>query len=237
MHSLQVITKRELKCNIGILHSRSVALRDDTIIASLINFIAIVRVAMNQCITEEDLYQLRCRPSLIFNQLRIIQPQFRPKSWTSVLESSQNILSNQDRVFLFKQNCKESGYSRVLIINEHKDIRDVQSLNYKRNYTSPFFRTRITGKILTRMTAGISVVSRDLIVIEMSEADGVDGGAFPVPECSNLHAVGPGSVVLAMYRYLNLIYNKLYNASTTGRMAAYFHTFPKSLLHLNPIRH
>ncbi|KAL2728945.1 neurotrimin-like isoform X2 [Vespula squamosa] len=34
---------------------------------------------------------------LIFNQLRIIHPQFRPKSRTSVLEPSQNFLSNQDR--------------------------------------------------------------------------------------------------------------------------------------------
>ncbi|KAL2737919.1 hypothetical protein V1478_002005 [Vespula squamosa] len=32
-----------------------------------------------------------------------------------------------------------------------------------------------------------------------------------VPKCSYLHVVGPGSVVLAIYRYLNLIYNKLYN--------------------------
>ncbi|KAL2733583.1 neurotrimin-like isoform X2 [Vespula maculifrons] len=30
---------------------------------------------------------------LIFNQLRIIHPQFRPKSRTSVLEPSQNFLS------------------------------------------------------------------------------------------------------------------------------------------------
>ncbi|KAL2733956.1 protein artichoke [Vespula squamosa] len=30
---------------------------------------------------------------LIFNQLRIIHPQFRPKSRSSVLEPSQNILS------------------------------------------------------------------------------------------------------------------------------------------------
>ncbi|KAL2718527.1 protein artichoke [Vespula squamosa] len=31
---------------------------------------------------------------LIFNQLRIVHPQFRPKSRSSVLEPSQNILSN-----------------------------------------------------------------------------------------------------------------------------------------------
>ncbi|KAL2732921.1 neurotrimin-like isoform X2 [Vespula maculifrons] len=31
---------------------------------------------------------------LIFNQLRIIHPQFRPKSRTSVLEPSQNFLSS-----------------------------------------------------------------------------------------------------------------------------------------------
>ncbi|KAL2717633.1 protein artichoke [Vespula squamosa] len=30
---------------------------------------------------------------LIFNQLHIIHPQFRPKSWSSVLEPSQNFLS------------------------------------------------------------------------------------------------------------------------------------------------
>ncbi|KAL2735053.1 neurotrimin-like isoform X2 [Vespula maculifrons] len=40
---------------------------------------------------------------LIFNQLQIIHPQFRPKSRSSVLEPSQNFLSNQDRVFLLKR--------------------------------------------------------------------------------------------------------------------------------------
>ncbi|KAL2718371.1 LOW QUALITY PROTEIN: hypothetical protein V1478_012247 [Vespula squamosa] len=128
---------------------------------------------------------------------------------------------------------------------------------------SPFFRTRMIGKTLTRVTAGTRVgvsgaslsptedcvlifeISRDRhdrSCLEMSEADGVDGGAFRqrglthlqwaekpeapdaerhlvtriirvsvspwVPECSNLLAVGPGSVVLAIYRYLNLIYNE-----------------------------
>ncbi|KAL2718521.1 neurotrimin-like isoform X2 [Vespula squamosa] len=44
---------------------------------------------------------------LIFNQLRIVHPQFRPKSRSSVLEPSQNILSNQDRVFLLKRGTKQ----------------------------------------------------------------------------------------------------------------------------------
>ncbi|KAL2724615.1 neurotrimin-like isoform X2 [Vespula maculifrons] len=44
---------------------------------------------------------------LIFNQLQIIHPQFRPKSRSSVLEPSQNFLSNQDRVFLLKRGTKQ----------------------------------------------------------------------------------------------------------------------------------
>ncbi|KAL2738818.1 hypothetical protein V1478_001384 [Vespula squamosa] len=63
---------------------------------------------------------------------------------------------------------------------------------------SPFFRTRMIGKTLTRVTAGtrlgvsgaslsptedcvLILVSRyrhDRSCLEMSEADGVDGGAF-----------------------------------------------------------
>ncbi|KAL2738905.1 LOW QUALITY PROTEIN: hypothetical protein V1478_001471, partial [Vespula squamosa] len=114
---------------------------------------------------------------------------------------------------------------------------------------------REARKTLTRVTAGtrlgvsgaslsptedcvlilISRYRHDRSCLEMSEADGVDGGAFRkrglthlqwaekpeapeaerhlgsrisrvsvspwVPECSNLHVVGPGSVVLAIYRY------------------------------------
>ncbi|KAL2715052.1 LOW QUALITY PROTEIN: hypothetical protein V1478_014750 [Vespula squamosa] len=49
---------------------------------------------------------------------------------------------------------------------------------------SPFFRTRTIGKTLTRVTAGTRVGVRerdfkhDRSCLEMSEADGVDGGAF-----------------------------------------------------------
>ncbi|KAL2729543.1 neurotrimin-like isoform X2 [Vespula squamosa] len=39
---------------------------------------------------------------LIFNHLRIIHPQFRSKSRTSILEPSQNFLNNQNRIFLSK---------------------------------------------------------------------------------------------------------------------------------------
>ncbi|KAL2724513.1 hypothetical protein V1478_009026 [Vespula squamosa] len=97
---------------------------------------------------------------LIFNQLRIIHSQFRPKSRSSVLEPSQNFLSKG---------------------------------------MSPFFRSRMIGKTLTRVTAGtrvgvsgaslsptedcvlifeISKDRHDRSCLEMSEADGVDGGAF-----------------------------------------------------------
>ncbi|KAL2713141.1 neurotrimin-like isoform X2 [Vespula squamosa] len=38
--------------------------------------------------------------NLIFNQLRIIHPQFRPKSRTSVLEPSQNFLSDSIKIII-----------------------------------------------------------------------------------------------------------------------------------------
>ncbi|KAL2714686.1 neurotrimin-like isoform X2 [Vespula squamosa] len=85
------------------------------------NFIAIVCVAMKisaspkKILINFDVDLPHFQPTsfstnyksstLIFNQLQIIHPQFRPKSRTSVLEPSQNFLSNQDRVFLLKRDC------------------------------------------------------------------------------------------------------------------------------------
>ncbi|KAL2742576.1 neurotrimin-like isoform X2 [Vespula maculifrons] len=58
---------------------------------------------------------------LIFNQLRIIHPQFRPKSRSSVLEPSQNFLSNQAIVFLFKRK----SLNRVIAFERVKSSRIV----------------------------------------------------------------------------------------------------------------
>ncbi|KAL2715654.1 hypothetical protein V1478_015352 [Vespula squamosa] len=82
---------------------------------------------------------------LIFNQLRIIHPQFRPKSRSSVLEPSQNILSIRAR------NKEEAVCRR----GPHK-----------------LWLKRATISLLSYFRR------HDRSCLEMSEADGVDGGAF-----------------------------------------------------------
>ncbi|KAL2722504.1 hypothetical protein V1478_009367 [Vespula squamosa] len=83
-----------------------------------------------------------------------------------------------------------------------RSSRDRSSWKFTEKFTedmSPFFRTRMIGKTLTRVTAGtrvgvsgaslsptedcvlifeISKYRHDRSCLEMSEADGVDGGAF-----------------------------------------------------------
>ncbi|KAL2718365.1 LOW QUALITY PROTEIN: hypothetical protein V1478_012241 [Vespula squamosa] len=131
---------------------------------------------------------------LIFNQLRIIHPQFRPKSRTSVLEPPQNILSN---AFSYLELTIAIEYSIVVVRARSKEEaicrRGPHKLWLKRA------TIRLLRKTLTRVTAGTRVgvsgaslsptedcvlifeISRDRhdrSCLEMSEADGVDGGAF-----------------------------------------------------------
>ncbi|KAL2718517.1 hypothetical protein V1478_012393 [Vespula squamosa] len=151
---------------------------------------------------------------LIFNQLRIVHPQFRPKSRSSVLEPSQNILSIltiviEYSIVVVRARSKEEAVCRR---GPHKlwlKRATIRLLSYFRRFNrnlresllgmSPFFRTRMIGKTLTRVTAGtrvgvsgaslsptedsvlifeISKYRHDRSCLEMSEADGVDGGAF-----------------------------------------------------------
>ncbi|KAL2738034.1 LOW QUALITY PROTEIN: hypothetical protein V1478_002120 [Vespula squamosa] len=121
---------------------------------------------------------------LIFNQLRIIHPQFRPKSRSSVLEPSQNFLSIIEySIVVVRARSKEEAVCR----------RGPHKLWLKRA------TIRLLRKTLTRVTAGtrvgvsgaslsptedfvlifeISKDRHDRSCLEMSEADGVDGGAF-----------------------------------------------------------
>ncbi|KAL2716550.1 hypothetical protein V1478_014226 [Vespula squamosa] len=76
----------------------------------------------SQCITEEDFDQLQFRPTSfstnyessthIFNQLRIIHPQFRPKSWSRVLEPSQNFLSTTTDLKMSEADGVDGGAIR-----------------------------------------------------------------------------------------------------------------------------
>ncbi|KAL2715278.1 hypothetical protein V1478_014976 [Vespula squamosa] len=151
---------------------------------------------------------------LIFNQLRIIHPQFRLKSRSSVLEPSQNFLSIltiviEYSIVVVRARSKEEAVCRR---GPHKlwlKRATIRLLSYFRRFNrnlreslldmSPFFRTRMIGKTRTRVTAGtrvgvsgaslsptedsvlifeISKYRHDRSCLEMSEADGVDGGAF-----------------------------------------------------------
>ncbi|KAL2735317.1 hypothetical protein V1478_002957 [Vespula squamosa] len=189
---------------IGILHWRPFATRDDAVIEPMIDFDfhAItnedlkVSAPLKRISTNFDVNLYLMQPPtnhpptistyLIFNQLRIIHPQFRPKSRSSVLEPPQNILSSKDlssRDFYTDANGTSMNIIFIICIEG----------------MSPFFRTRMIGKTLTRVTAGtrvgvsgaslsptedsvlifeISKYRHDRSCLEMSEADGVDGGAF-----------------------------------------------------------
>ncbi|KAL2714767.1 neurotrimin-like isoform X2 [Vespula squamosa] len=81
---------------------------------------------------------------LIFNQLRIIHPQFRPKSRTSVLEPSQNFLSNQNRAFLLKRD----GFG-VTLDFRIKDGFSSLALTIVIEYSIVVVRARIKEKVPT----------------------------------------------------------------------------------------
>ncbi|KAF7417367.1 hypothetical protein HZH68_000020 [Vespula germanica] len=55
---------------------------------------------------------------LIFNQLQIIHPQFRPKSRSSVLEPSQNFLSGHEaKKRLYAQEAPTNSGSRGQLLD------------------------------------------------------------------------------------------------------------------------
>ncbi|KAL2722745.1 LOW QUALITY PROTEIN: hypothetical protein V1478_009608, partial [Vespula squamosa] len=223
--------------NIGIVHWRSFAACCNTTIEPVIDFGFHASIngdlklramqSLESCITEEDLNQLRCQPiphattyqSFThdfdlphFQPIRIIHPQFRPKSRSFVLEPSQNILSKLTIVL---------EYSIVVVRARSKEEAVCRRGPHK------LWLKRATIRLLSYFRR------HDRSCLEMSEADGVDGGAFRkrglthlqwaekpeapeaerhlgtrdlevpdspwVPECSNLLAVGPGSEILALY--------------------------------------
>ncbi|KAL2743444.1 hypothetical protein V1477_008933 [Vespula maculifrons] len=92
---------------------------------------------------------------LIFNQLQIIHPQFRPKSRSSVLEPSQNFLSSNYRmcsIVVVRARSKEEAMCRR---GPHK-----------------LWLKRATIKLLSYFR------KHDRSCLEMFEADGVDSGAI-----------------------------------------------------------
>ncbi|KAL2732667.1 hypothetical protein V1477_014908 [Vespula maculifrons] len=111
---------------------------------------------------------------LIFNQLQIIHPQFRPKSRSSVLEPSQNFLSNttgrvprclKPTVWTVEQS---SRFPVSPWVPKYSNLHAVGPGSMILVDTSKFY--------------GIQVLSskwlHDRSCLEMFEADGVDSGAI-----------------------------------------------------------
>ncbi|KAL2748604.1 hypothetical protein V1477_003247 [Vespula maculifrons] len=73
------------------------------------------------------------------------------------------------------QNSSKMAHSHILIF---PCCHSKCSYIVIRKGLSPCFRTRMIGKTLTRVTAGTRRNRHDRSCLEMSEADGVDGGAF-----------------------------------------------------------
>ncbi|KAL2728853.1 hypothetical protein V1478_006485 [Vespula squamosa] len=122
------------------------------------------------------------------------------------------------------------SYGLNLRGTDHRGIRILQ-----RKGMSPFFRTRMIGKTLTRVTAGtrlgvsgaslsptedcvlilISKYRHDRSCLEMSEADGMDGGAFltkillPI-----LHAANLTLIEIEFFNYYDSIQSQLVHHST-----------------------
>ncbi|KAL2742946.1 LOW QUALITY PROTEIN: hypothetical protein V1477_008435 [Vespula maculifrons] len=133
---------------------------------------------------------------LIFNQLRIIHPQFRPKSRSSVLEPSQNFLSINDgfsslsltlsnTVVVVKARSKEEAICRRHIHKLWLKRATIRLLSltkpFENGSQSHFNFTMWSLKMLgDRGTdhPGIFTRKHDRSCLEMSEADGVDGGAI-----------------------------------------------------------
>ncbi|KAL2715653.1 LOW QUALITY PROTEIN: hypothetical protein V1478_015351 [Vespula squamosa] len=109
---------------------------------------------------------------LIFNQLRIIHPQFRPKSRSSVLEPSQNFLSSEH-----DRSCLEMSEADGVDGGAFRK-RGLTHLQWAEKPEAP--------------EAERHLGTRDLEVPVSPW----------VPECSNLLAVGPGSEILALHENL-----------------------------------
>ncbi|KAF7415114.1 hypothetical protein HZH68_003603 [Vespula germanica] len=103
---------------------------------------------------------------LIFNQLRIIHPQFRPKSRSSVLEPSQNFLSNTTgRV----SRCLKLKFSEKPETPEAE-----RHLERECKVESPLAR----GSPNAATSKWWHLGRHDRSCLEISEADGVDSGAI-----------------------------------------------------------
>ncbi|KAL2732992.1 hypothetical protein V1477_015233 [Vespula maculifrons] len=99
---------------------------------------------------------------LIFNQLRIIHPQFRPKSRSSVLEPSQNFSSSKhDRSCL--EMFEADGVDSGAICK-----RGFIHLQFAEKPEAPEAERHLGSRIL----------EHDRSCLEMFEADGVDSGAI-----------------------------------------------------------
>ncbi|KAL2742442.1 protein artichoke, partial [Vespula maculifrons] len=87
-------------------------------------------------------HRRRSRPILIFNQLRIIHPQFRPKSQTSVLEASQNFLSKTIVIECFivvvRARSKEEAICRKGPYNLCLKRATIKLLSYFRRFRRTF---------------------------------------------------------------------------------------------------
>ncbi|KAL2740048.1 hypothetical protein V1477_010518 [Vespula maculifrons] len=122
---------------------------------------------------------------LIFNQLQIIHPQFRHKSRSGVLEPSQNFLSNQDRVFLLKRLWSGHEAKERLYVEEapikcgSKGIYNtIELFSTVPQNSSKMALSHILILPCCHSKCSYIVVIHDRSCLEMSEADGVDVGAF-----------------------------------------------------------
>ncbi|KAL2733954.1 LOW QUALITY PROTEIN: hypothetical protein V1478_003652 [Vespula squamosa] len=131
---------------------------------------------------------------LIFNQLRIIHPQFRPKSRSSVLEPSQNILSILTIVIEYsmvvvRARSKEEAVCRR---GPHKlwlKRATIRLLSYFRR-----FNRNLRESLLHDRSCLIVVIEASIVMTVL-----LSSHSPRVSRCSNLHVVGPGSEILALY--------------------------------------
>ncbi|KAL2744715.1 LOW QUALITY PROTEIN: uncharacterized protein V1477_007257 [Vespula maculifrons] len=206
------------------------------------NFIVIAHVAM-KLRAMQSLESVGSRPTsmstyLIFNQLRIVHPQFRPKSRSSVLEPSQNFLS-----IVVRARSKEEAMCRR---GPHKlwlKRATIRLLSYFRK----FYRTLrkwllvIAGPIIVGFlhenTTGR--VSRCLKPTVWTVEQSVSGVLYissllrspKLPKRKSISPVGPkvqqpprgGTWVGDTCRYIKI----LWDTSIIEQMAAYFKEFSK----------
>ncbi|KAL2726643.1 neurotrimin-like isoform X2 [Vespula squamosa] len=120
---------------------------------------------------------------LIFNHLRVIHPQFRPKSRTNVLEPSQNFLSNQDIVFFLKHMIEGPIVEGPIIVGFlYGSLWNFSAYNLyymQRGYVSilPYTNDR-ENTHACELIFEISKYRHDRSSLEIFETDGVDGRTF-----------------------------------------------------------